>query len=158
MLAESSNVEDFAKSLTKDKGGEATAETATLRLQLWDEALDKGARSGSLGLGPGPHLDRPSTVDQQFLPRPFEAHSTILDLYTQGGLISVLALLWILGSAALSAWGARQDTLVALVASIAVFSAPHLIIRHPIVWFCVTLCLVAGTPQAVPAIVRQRRY
>jgi len=157
-LSEAANAENFAKSLTKDKGGEATAETATLRLQLWDEALDKGARSGSLGLGPGPHLDRPSTVDQQFLPRPFEAHSTILDLYTQGGLISVLALLWILGSAALSAWGARQDTLVALVASIAVFSAPHLIIRHPIVWFCVTLCLVAGTPQAVPAIVRQRRY
>jgi len=96
-------------------------------------------------------------VNQQFLPRPFEAHSTILDLYTQGGLISVLALMWIFGSAALSAWRAKLDALVALVASIAVFSAPHLVIRHPIVWFCLTLCLVAGTPEAIPAIVRQRR-
>jgi len=157
-LSEAANAEDFAKSLTKDKGGEATAETAALRLYLWDEALDKGARSGSLGLGPGPHLDRPPIVNQQFLPRPFEAHSTILDLYTQGGLISVLALLWILGSAGWSAWRARQDALVALVASIAVFSAPHLIIRHPILWFCLTLSLVAGTPQAIPAIVRRRRY
>lgn len=157
-LSEAASAEDFAKSLTKDKGGEATAETAALRLYLWDEALDKGARSGSLGLGPGPHLDRPPIVNQQFLPRPFEAHSTILDLYTQGGLISVLALLWILGSAGWSAWRARQDALVALVASIAVFSAPHLIIRHPILWFCLTLSLVAGTPQAIPAIVRRRRY
>jgi len=157
-LSEAANAEDFAKSLTKDKGGEATAETAALRLYLWDEALNKGARSGSLGLGPGPHLDRPPIVNQQFLPRPFEAHSTILDLYTQGGLISVLALLWILGSAGWSAWRARQDALVALVASIAVFSAPHLIIRHPILWFCLTLSLVAGTPQAIPAIVRRRRY
>jgi len=157
-LSEAASAEDFAKSLTKDKGGEATAETAALRLYLWDEALNKGARSGSLGLGPGPHLDRPPIVNQQFLPRPFEAHSTILDLYTQGGLISVLALLWILGSAGWSAWRARQDALVALVASIAVFSAPHLIIRHPILWFCLTLSLVAGTPQAIPAIVRRRRY
>lgn len=157
-LSEAANAEDFAKSLTKDKGGEATAETAALRLYLWDAALDKGARSGSLGLGPGPHLDTPPVVNQQFLPRPFEAHSTILDLYTQGGLISVLALVWILGSAAWSAWRARLDALVALTASIAVFSAPHLIIRHPIVWFSLTLCLVAGTSQSVPTIIRQRRY
>ena len=109
-LSEAANAEDFAKSLTKDKGGEATAETAALRLYLWDEALNKGARSGSLGLGPGPHLDRPPIVNQQFLPRPFEAHSTILDLYTQGGLISVLALLWILGSAAFSAWHGCSST------------------------------------------------
>nr|WP_245263976.1 polymerase [Mesorhizobium sp. LSHC424B00] len=156
-LSEASSAEDFAKSLTKDKGGEATAQTAALRLYLWNAALEKGARSGSLGLGPGPHLDSPPVVNQQFLPRPFEAHSTILDLYTQGGLISVLALMWIFGSAALSAWRAKLDALVALVASIAVFSAPHLVIRHPIVWFCLTLCLVAGTPEAIPAIVRQRR-
>ncbi|MER9204285.1 MULTISPECIES: polymerase [unclassified Mesorhizobium] len=156
-LSEASSAEDFAKSLTKDKGGEATAQTAALRLYLWNAALEKGARSGSLGLGPGPHLDSPPVVNQQFLPRPFEAHSTILDLYTQGGLISVLALMWIFGSAALSAWRAKLDALVALVASIAVFSAPHLVIRHPIVWFCLTLCLVAGTPEAIPAIVRERR-
>lgn len=156
-LSEAASAEDFAKSLTKDKGGQATAETAELRLYLWDEALDKGARSGSLGLGPGPHLDRPPVVNQQFLPKPFEAHSTILDLYTQGGLISVLALLWILGSAALAAWRAKLDALVALVASIAVFSAPHLIIRHPIVWFCLTTCLVAGTPRKIPVTARERK-
>ncbi|TPI22384.1 polymerase [Mesorhizobium sp. B3-2-1] len=147
-LTEVSSAAEFAKSLTKDKGGDATAETAALRLFLWSEALDKGVRSGSLGLGPGPHLERPPITDLQFLPRPFEAHSTILDLYTQGGLVAVLALAWIVTCAALAAWRARSDALVALAVSIAVFGIPHLIIRHPIVWFALSLCLVARTPQA----------
>ncbi|QPC91655.1 polymerase [Mesorhizobium sp. INR15] len=157
-LTEAGSVENFAKSLTKDRGGEATEETAALRLFLWGEALDKGGESGSLGLGPGPHLERPPIVDKQFLPRPFEAHSTVLDLYTQGGLIAVLALMWIVGSATLSAWRAKSDALLAVVASIIVFSIPHLIIRHPIVWFALTMCLVAGTPRAFPATVRHRGY
>ncbi|WJI47267.1 polymerase [Mesorhizobium sp. C120A] len=41
-LSEASSAEDFAKSLTKDKGGEATAQTAALRLYLWNAALEKG--------------------------------------------------------------------------------------------------------------------
>lgn len=155
-LTQVSSAETFAKSLTKDKGGEATEETAALRLFLWDEALGKGAESGSLGLGPGPHLERPPIVDKQFLPRPFEAHSTVIDLYTQGGLIAVLALAWIVGSATLSAWRAKSDALLALLASVVVFGIPHLIIRHPIVWFALTMALVAGTPQAIPATVRHR--
>jgi len=157
-LTQVSSAENYAKSLTKDKGGEATEETAALRLFLWDEALGKGAESGSLGLGPGPHLERPPIVDKQFLPRPFEAHSTVIDLYTQGGLIAVLALAWIVGSATLSAWRAKSDALLAILASVVVFSIPHLIIRHPIVWFALTMSLVAGTAQTIPATVRDRGY
>ncbi|TKB07375.1 MAG: O-antigen ligase domain-containing protein, partial [Mesorhizobium sp.] len=41
---------------------------------------------------------------------------------------------------------------LALVVSIIIFGMPHLIIRHPIVWFALTICLVAGTPKAVSAI------
>lgn len=149
VLSEASTLENFAKSLTKDNGGEATAETAELRLYLWDAALEKGVQSGSMGLGPGPHVNRPPTWERQFdfLTRPFEAHSTVLDLYTQGGAISVLALAWIVGTAVMSAWRAKLDALVALMVSIVIFSIPHLIIRHPIVWFALTLCLVAGRPR-----------
>lgn len=157
-VTEIDNVESFAKSLTKDKGGEATAETASLRLYLWEEAFKEGYESWSLGLGPGPHIERPPAANTQFLPRPFEAHSTILDLYTQGGLIAVLALLWIVGMAALSAWRAKLDALLALVTSIVIFGIPHLIIRHPIVWFALVLCLVAGTPRAIPQPARLRGY
>ena len=103
-----------------------------------------------LGLGPGPHVDRPASVYRQFKREPFEAHSTYLDTYTQGGLIALLALLWILGSAALAAWRAKLDALLALMVSILFYGFPHLIVRHPIVWFAVTLCLVVGTSRAVP--------
>ncbi|RWB67635.1 O-antigen ligase family protein [Mesorhizobium sp.] len=146
-VTEESSVASFAKSLTKDGGGEATAETFELRVFLWNEAIEKGLQSGSLGLGPGPHLERPPVADRQFLERPFEAHNTILDLYLQGGLLAVLALVWIVGSAAMSAWRSRFDALSVLLASVVVFSMPHLIIRHPIVWFALTFCLVAGMRQ-----------
>ncbi|RWM70966.1 MULTISPECIES: O-antigen ligase family protein [Mesorhizobium] len=155
VLTEVSGIENFAKSFTKDQGGEATAKTAALRFYLWEDALGKGLTSGSLGLGPGPHLDTPAVAYNQFLPRPFEAHNTILDLYTQGGLVAVAALLWIVGSAAMSAWRAKLDALLALVVSIVVFGMPHLIIRHPIVWFALTICIVAGTPRADSATSRE---
>jgi O-antigen ligase len=147
--AEESSVAQFAKSLTKDGGGEATEETFDLRVFLWGEAVEKGLESWSLGLGPGPHLERPPVADRQFLERPFEAHNTILDLYLQGGLVAVLALIWIVASAAMSAWRSRFDALSVLLASVVVFSMPHLIIRHPIVWFALTFCLVAGMRHEV---------
>ena len=143
-LAKLGDAESFAKSLTKDKGGEATAETAELRLTLWTEALQRGLKSGSLGLGPGPHLERPNIHGNGDLPRPFEAHNTFLDLYTQGGIVAVGALVWLMGTAAFLVWRARLDALLALMVSLVVFSLPHLIIRHPIMWFVLTLCLVAG--------------
>jgi hypothetical protein len=149
VLAETTTVENFAKSLTKGEGGEATAETASLRINLWDDALQKGLESASLGLGPGPHADRSIIYTTEFGDLPFEAHSTPLDLYTQGGLVAVLALLWIVGCAAISAWRAQRDALLALLVSIVIFGFPHLIIRHPIVWFSLTLCLVAATPKVI---------
>ncbi|TPI09033.1 polymerase [Mesorhizobium sp. B4-1-3] len=150
VLAETASVENFAKSLTKGAGGEATAETAALRINLWTNALNKGLESGSVGLGPGPHADR-SIVDKDFSDLPFEAHSTPLDLYTQGGLLAVLALFWILGISAIYAWRSKVDALVAMLVSIGIFGFPHLIVRHPIVWFSLTLCLMAGTPRPVVA-------
>ncbi|WEK49005.1 MAG: polymerase [Candidatus Kaistia colombiensis] len=155
-LTELGNAESFAKSLTKDKGGEATAETAELRMYLWEQAVRRGLASASLGLGPGAHLERPNIVETGDTPRPFEAHSTLLDLYTQGGLVAVGALIWLVGAAAVLAWQAKLDAMLALLVSLGVFSLPHLIIRHPIVWFALTLCLVAGTtPNATAASLRE---
>jgi O-Antigen ligase len=152
-----SNVEAFAKSLTKDKGGTATEETAALRIFLWNQAVETGMESGSLGLGPGPHLIRRPSGRSTFIPAPFEAHNTALDLYTQGGLLSVVLLIWIFGSAGVFALRAKFDALVALIASLAVFSMPHLVIRHPLVWFVVAFCLVTGKPGPQPALLRTLR-
>lgn len=111
--------------------------------------MEKGLKSGSLGLGPGPHLERPPVADRQFLQRPFEAHNTVLDLYLQGGLLAVMALVWIVGAAMSFAWRAGFDALLVLGVSTIIFSMPHLIIRHPIVWFSLAFCLVAGNPTAL---------
>jgi hypothetical protein len=149
-------VEQFAKSLTKDQGGQATAETAEMRLRFWNESIELGLASASLGLGPGPHLRRSKINDTATLPNPFEAHNTILDLYTQGGLLAVGALVWLVLTAASLAWRASLYALLALLASLVVFGLPHLIIRHPIVWFAVTLALVAGArPRPVSATLRE---
>ena len=66
-VATATNVESLAISLTKDHGGEATKATANLRLQLWGDALRSGLETGSLGLGPGPHLERPNVINKQAL-------------------------------------------------------------------------------------------
>jgi O-Antigen ligase len=156
VVGDAGKVETFAKSLTKDNGGEATIETVDLRVFLWKEALQRGLASASLGLGPGPHVRAPTAIDSQFSSPPMEAHDTTLDLYTQGGLIAVLAFLWLVFSAALSAWRARLEALAALVASVVVFSLPHLIVRHPIVWFSLLMCLVAGNAGAPTEFVRDK--
>lgn len=155
--SEETIAKNFAKSLTKGGGGAETAETLDLRLLLWGDALDMGLRSASIGLGPGPHLERPPVADRQFLPRPFEAHNTILDLYLQGGLIVVLAVIWIVVTAAYCAWRNRLDAMTVLLASVVIFSMPHMTVRHPIVWFVLTFCLMAGTLRTVSAGLRPLR-
>ncbi|WP_204312855.1 hypothetical protein, partial [Stenotrophomonas maltophilia] len=67
------------------------------------------------------------------------------------------ALLWLGGSAAALALRARLDALVALIASLAVFSISHFILRQPVVWFAVTLCVAAGSTRALTAPILQRR-
>jgi O-antigen ligase len=141
-------IAEFARSMTKGQGGEETDATLALRINLWQEAISTGAQSASLGFGPGAHLNPPPVTETDMMPERFEAHNTPLDLYTQGGLIAVLLLIWIVVSAASFAWRAGLYGLLALIISITVFSMTHLILRHPIVWFSLTACLLAGLPPA----------
>lgn len=144
LWAERSDASALALSFAKDQGGEATVRTANLRLDLWHSAIRKGLESASFGFGPGPHLDRPNIPGSVSLPRPFEAHSTILDLFLQGGLVAVGAFLWLNLSTLLLMFRARLDVLAALAGAIMIFGISHFILRHPIVWFAVALCLAEG--------------
>jgi hypothetical protein len=143
-IATAGETEGFAKSLTKDKGGDGTVATANLRLLLWKEALIRGGESASFGLGPGPHSERPTGPNPGNKPGPFEAHSTPLDLYTQGGVLGLAALMWLGGSTLWLTLQARFDALSALICCLAVFSLSHFILRHPIFWFALALCLAEG--------------
>ncbi len=143
-VATAGETEGFAKSLAKDKGGDGTVATANLRLLLWKEALIRGGESASFGLGPGPHSERPTGPNPGNKPGPFEAHSTPLDLYTQGGVLALAALAWLIGSTLWLTLQARVDALSALICCLSVFSLSHFVLRHPIFWFALALCLAEG--------------
>jgi len=110
------------------------------RFQLWGEALEKGMGAAMLGLGPGPHLTRKAW--KRSPPAKFEAHNTPLELFTQGGLLALLAIAWLYASLLLATTRAKLPALAALSCAFVVFSMFHFIIRHPIFWFGVVLCLL----------------
>jgi hypothetical protein len=111
-----------------------------LRFHLWEEAFDKGMHAAMLGLGPGPHLTKKAW--KQSPPHKFEAHNTPLDLFVQGGLMALLAIALLYASLLFTTTKAKLPALAALSCAFVVFSMFHFIIRHPIFWFGVVLCLL----------------
>jgi hypothetical protein len=110
------------------------------RFHLWAEAYDKGMGAAMLGLGPGPHLTRKAW--KRSPPAKFESHNTPLELFVQGGLLALLAIAWLYASLLLATTRAKLPALAALSCAFVVFSMFHFIIRHPIFWFGVVLCLL----------------
>jgi hypothetical protein len=148
----------LAMGMMKNGGKEAKQESK-LRFELWGEAINRGLEAHMLGLGPGPHLPIPSSIIAARNSEPgldtgdhpavngmpnFEAHNTILDLFTQGGLIAVLSFLWLVTTAFVSGYKARLAGLAALLIGLVMFALTDLIVREPIFWFGIALCLVAG--------------
>ena len=134
---------------------EATSETVygeneqgDTRIHLWAEALGKGVDSKLIGFGPGPHLTSKSFK----LPPPnkFEAHNTILDLLTQGGLVAVAAFIWLTGSVLFRAAAAQRPAIAALIVGLLVFSMFHYTLRHPIFWFGVVFGLLEAQARWAP--------
>lgn len=149
---------DFAKSVARENP-EQTREKTELRFELWGQAIRRGVESGMLGLGPGPHLEIPhsivsarkiDTVHPEFIEHPkpsfvpnFEAHNTMLDLFTQGGLILILCFIWLVATAFRSAYQTGQAGLPTLLCGLCIYAIATFLLRHPIFWFVIALCLVA---------------
>jgi hypothetical protein len=110
------------------------------RFHLWAEAYEKGMGAAMLGLGPGPHLTRKAW--KRSPPYKFESHNTPLELFVQGGLLAFLAIALLYASLLLATTRAKLPALAALSCAFVVFSMFHFIIRHPIFWFGVVLCLL----------------
>jgi O-antigen ligase len=148
----------LANSMEREKP-EQTEEKTSLRFELWGQAIQRGVGSGMLGLGPGPHLEIPHSIVSQrnleteqpdFVEHPtlnfapnFEAHNTFLDLFTQGGLIILLSYIWIVATAFWFAYRTGQAGLPTLLCGLCIYSIATFILRHPIFWFVIALCLVA---------------
>ncbi len=115
------------------------------RLGLWAESVEKGVQSWLIGFGPGPHLT--SKAYKRPPPNKFEAHNTFFDLLTQGGLGAVAAFAWISATALVGAARAGRQALAGLVAGLLVFAMFHYVLRHPIFWFAIVLCLLEAAPR-----------
>ncbi|MCP3382129.1 O-antigen ligase domain-containing protein [Bradyrhizobium sp. CCGUVB4N] len=149
---------DLAKSMARDNP-EQTKEKTELRFALWSQAIKRGIQSGMLGLGPGPHLEIPTsivsarkldTVHPEFVEHPkpsfvpnFEAHNTMLDLFTQGGLLVVLSFVWLLVTAFRCAYATGEAGLPTLLCGLCIYAIATFLLRHPIFWFVIAVCLVA---------------
>lgn len=155
----SSDAEAFAGEMAKGTA-EDTENTAQVRFAAWRRAFDRGLESGMPGLGPGPHLPIPAIIlagreapsdEPKYLEHPtnngrpnFEAQDTPLDLFTQGGLLAVLAFLWLLATTALQTYRARLDGLTTLLGGLTIFITLHPIVHHPNFWLAISICLVAA--------------
>lgn len=130
-------------------GGKETSGESKLRFALWSEAVSRGVGSGMIGLGPGAHLV--STPYKRAPPPNFEAHNTLLDLFTQGGLLAVLSFMGLVAASMFHTYRANLAGLTVLLSGLTIFGTFHLIVRHPIFWFVIALCLVAGSDQMAAA-------
>jgi len=161
--------DDLVKELSREDY-EHTEEKTELRLDLWRQAISRGIEAGMMGLGPGPHLEIPPAIlagrygganepknvvrpEPSFAPN-FEAHNILLDLFVQGGLIAVLSLIWLAATALAMAYRARLAGLLTLLCGLGIYGAATLVIRHPIFWFAIALCLVAGSGAGTPSALR----
>jgi hypothetical protein len=147
------------REMTRGGTSGETEKTTRLRVHLWKEAIRRGLEAGALGLGPGPHLAIPTailagwrgtTVDPKHeeLPRPsftpnFEAHNTFLELFLQGGVLAAFTLVWLLASTLAMTLRVKLDALTTLICGIVIFSIFHVVVRHPIIWLALAICLVA---------------
>jgi len=161
----------LSKAMSKDNG-RSTGQEVELRLGLWSEALSRGTASGLLGLGPGPHLQIPPSLvaarltelhQPKEISHPeangtpnYEAHNTMLDLFTQGGLLAVLTFLWLAGTTLFNTYKAGLAGLTTLLCGLLLYATVALMIRHPIFWFAIALCLVTGIGSEHTAAARGR--
>lgn len=150
-----------------------TLSEAALRFELWTEAFGQGLRSLYLGLGPGPHArvpieivvrqrwepgaDDPSLGDVAKHGAVMESHNTYVELFSQGGLLIVLAYVGLLTYAMRQSLASRSVALPALVCVIASFGFFHVVLRHPIVWFGLCLCLGSARSRGAAAAVSEAR-
>ena len=165
-------VSDITNSISKEGGAVQQAE-AELRFLIWGEAISRGLEANMLGLGPGPHIAIPPSIvagrrqpgsGTKYVHHPevkdapnFEAHNTFLDLFTQGGLLAIAALSWLVLKSMKLAYFAKQEVMLAMLAGLVIFSVFHLIVRHPLFWFAIGFCLVGSYARLGPITAGGRR-
>ena len=158
------STDDLAQEISRDQG--ETLNEADLRFTLWTGAIQGGLDSMFLGLGPGPHAPVPADVTLRRVWETdafeeslgeiakhadfMESHNTYIELFSQGGLLVIVAYGWLLVVAARRALESRSAALPTLLCVLLVFGIFHVMLRHPIVWFALCLCLGSRSRSGQP--------
>lgn len=115
------------------------------RFPLWINALDGIAQSAFMGVGPG---------GQSGPIAPFqgdEAHNFLLDITLQGGLLSLLAYLFLLYSLLRHVLGQRSLLAACVILAVLTQQVSHYTARQPIAWLYLLLPLTLAAPRPRPA-------
>ena len=107
----------------------------SVRLQIWSHGISAFLESPLFGHGPGAFAG----VRDSFVG--FEAHNTFIDIATKAGLIGLVLYLSILIVLHIQLLRTNQYYLLAALASVTVFSVFHYVLRQPVYWTVVVICL-----------------
>jgi O-antigen ligase len=111
---------------------------AGIRLTLWERAIDAWVHSPFFGLGPGPHSGYISSLEE------VEAHNTLLDWISAAGSLGLIIFIVAVGLLFQRLWATRQTWLLGAVFWLLIFSLFHFVLRHPVVWLVIALCVMTS--------------
>jgi O-antigen ligase len=116
------------------------------RLPIWIASLENWATSPLVGLGPGPHGSDGSGGDTA------ESHMLLLDLLTQGGILALVAMLYMYWTSIRSALKTGNSLVVSAVLSTFVEALAHNTQRHPMFWIYLIL------PMLIACLDKKRKF
>lgn len=113
------------------------------RSTLWNGAIVKGLESPIVGFGPGPQIEYVPGFRS-------EAHNIYLDIFTQAGILGLVALVCL---TFVSIYSNRRDPAI-LAGSVAlfVFCLGHFALRQPIFWFWVAYFIFSHYRRPLPGL------
>lgn len=108
-----------------------------IREELWTHGIESWAESPIFGLGPGYHSWY-NLIPEGVQSEKLEAHNIIIDLLSQGGVISALAWCVLIFHLIRRSWGGANAPTLALIIGIVAFTLLHNS-RQPYLWIMLIL-------------------
>jgi O-antigen ligase len=116
-----------------------------VRFDLWANGLQAIAASPIVGFGPGSYSGSSGPFEGS------EAHSTPIDWAMSSGVLGMMLLATLFYKAASQSYRSGVASLQALFCALFVFSAVHYVLRHPLFWMYLSVCM---THKAAPNALR----
>lgn len=123
----------------------------SVRLQIWAHGFEAFAESPFIGHGPGAFAGVRDSFDA------FEAHNTFIDLATKSGIIGLTIYVLALAALHLQLLRKQQYLLLGALISVTTFSVFHYVLRQPVYWTVILVCVRAAWGTEIATLVRRAR-